>query len=96
VRRDAAPDRDVLVVRLGRPFGQRLELVVALAGQEHLRQAVAGHVVAGDAHSPDLHVLPPLVRGVQTRSLAVVHAPELFFAVEVVVAVVGRPQVAAT
>ena len=91
----AGLQRDVAVVRLGGTVGERLELVVALARQEHLRKAVAGDVVAGDAHAPDPHLLPSLFVGVQTRSFAVGDAPQLFLAVEVVVPVVRHPQVAA-
>ena len=92
-RGHALVDRDVPV---GRPAGrvrQRLELVVALARQVHLGQAVAGDVVAGDAHPPDHEALPPVVACVEARRLARVDAPELLLAVEVVVAVVRHPQV---
>ena len=53
-----ALERDVAVARLRGPVGQGLELVVALARQVDLRVAVAGEVLAGDPHPPDLHVLP--------------------------------------
>ena len=75
--------------------GERLELVVALAGQVHLRVAVAGEVLAGDAHAPDLQRAPAVVRGVRARRLARLDPPELLLAVaSVVVAVVADPQVA--
>src|SRR5665647_66517 len=48
----------VAIGRLGRPGGQRLEPVVALARQEHVGVAVPGHVMAGDAHPRDLDAYP--------------------------------------
>ena len=56
---------DVAVRRLRRPGGQGLQLVVALAGEVDLRVAVAGQVLAGDAHAPDPQRLPAVGGGVQ-------------------------------
>ena len=83
-RRHPALEGDVAVGRLGGPGGQRLELVVALAGQVDVGIAVAGHVVAGDAHAPDLHRDPAVGAGVEARGLARCDPPEL------VLAAVGR------
>jgi hypothetical protein len=83
-RGHALVDRDVPV---GRPAGrvrQRLELVVSLACQIHLGQAVTGDVVAGDAH-PQITGAASRPRGVEARRLARRRA-ELLLAVEVVVA----------
>ena len=61
----AALEGDVLVRRLGGSVGERLQLVVALARQVHLRVAVPGDVLAGDPHSPDLQRLPAVRLGVR-------------------------------
>ena len=91
---DAAPQGDVPEGRLLRPHGQRLELVVALAGEVVLGVAVAGQVLAGDPHPPDLHRDPAVVGGVGAWRHAPVDPPELVRAVDVVVAVIRHAEVA--
>jgi hypothetical protein len=92
---DASLEGDVAIGRLARPGGQGLQLVVALAGEIHLGVAVAGDVLAGDPHAPDLRRHPAVGVGVQARLLAGRHPPELFLAVgAVVVTIVADPQVA--
>ena len=71
-----------------------LELVVALAGDEHLGPAVAGHVAARETHAPHLQRLPTVFGSVEVRLLVGRHRPELLAAVGVVVPVVGEAQVA--
>ena len=65
---DAALEGDVLVRRLRRPVGERLQLVVALARQVDLGIAVAGDVLAGDAHAPDLQRPPAVGLGVRAAA----------------------------
>ncbi len=86
---------DVAVRWLAGPAGQGLEAVRALARQVHVRVSVAGDVIAGDSHALDLDLGPPVGGGVEARSLAGRHPPELLLAdgVVVVVAVVADPQV---
>ena len=91
----AALERDVPVARVRGAIGQGLELVVALAREVDLRIAVAGEILAGDAHAPDLHVLPAVGLAVLARRLPGLDAPELLAAVPVVMAVVADPQVPA-
>ena len=94
LRGHAAGQRDVLVGGVLRSVGQGLQLVVALAGDEDLGVAVAGEVPAGDAHAPEVQRLPAVGLGVGAGRLAGLDAPHLVLAVEVVVAIVGDPQVA--
>ena len=96
LRGDALGEGDVLVVRLRRAVlrdaRQGLQLVVGHAGQEIVGIAVAGEVVAGDAHAPDAQRLPAVLVGVERRRLAGLDAPELLLAAPVVFAVVGDAQ----
>ena len=87
-------ERDVPVRRLGRAVVERLELVVALAREEHLRVAIVRHVLTGDSHAPDLQRTPPVGLGVLARRLVGRDAPELLLALAVVVPVVRHAQVA--
>ena len=96
MRGNPSPKGDVLILRLGCPLGQGLELVVAHAGQEDLGQTVARDVLAGDAHAKDLHALPPVIFGVKTGRLAFLDTPQLLLTVPVVLPVVRHAQVAAT
>ena len=73
---------------------ERLQLVVTLAGDEHLWIAVARHVQAGDAHPPDLHRAPTIRLGVRPGRLARRDPPELLLTVHVVVTVVRQAQIA--
>ena len=91
---DSALERDVLVGRLVAVAGEGLQLVVGLTRQEHLGPAVAGQVVTGDAHPPDLQRTPPVGLRVGMRGLIGHDAPELLAAVAVVVPVVRHAQVA--
>ena len=76
--------------------GERLEAVRADAREVDLGVAVAGEVLAGDAHAPDLDLLPALVARVEPGVLAGREPPELLLAlVVVVVPVVRDAQVAA-
>ena len=90
----AALEGDVLVGRAGRPVGEGLQLVVALARQEHLGSAVTREVGAGDAHAPDPQWPPPVGLGVESRRLTGGDSPQLIAAVAGVVAIVRHPQVA--
>ena len=94
VRGHASPNRDVAVARLGRPVGEFPELVVALAGQEHLGKPVARDIVARDPHAPDLEFVPAVLSRVEAGRLPLVDPPELLLTVAVVVLVVRDPQVA--
>ena len=57
-------------------------------------QPVAGDVLAGDAHAPQLQRAPPVGFGVRARRLAGHDAPQLVAAVAVVLPVVRHAQVA--
>src|SRR4029079_668661 len=92
----AALQGDVLVVGSRLAVRERLELVVALARQVVLGIAIAGEVLAGDAHPPDPQGLPALITAVQPRRDAGLDPPELLLAIlAVVVAVVGDAEVPA-
>src|SRR5215213_10027120 len=78
------------------PSGQRLELIVALARQVNLRIAVRGQVEGRDAHAPDLCPNPTVGIRVSARRLARFDPPQLFLAVDVVLAIVAQSEVAAT
>ena len=93
-RVDSPLERDIAVPGLAWPGGQGLELVVSLAGDIHVRIAIAGDVIAGDAHAPDLHPHPAIRVRVEPRWLVSGDAPQLVLPVEVVMAVVGHSQVA--
>ena len=80
LRGDPALEGDVPVRRLGRAVFERLELVVALAREEHLGVAVAGQVLTGDAHAPDLQRAPSVGLGVLARRLAGRDPPQLLLA----------------
>ena len=75
---------------------ERLEGVRALAGEVDLRVAVAGHVVARDAHAPQAQQGPAVGGRVGPRRHARLEPPELLATdvVVVVLAVVADPQVA--
>ena len=94
VCRHATPNRDVAIARLIRPVGELSELVVTLAGQEHLGKPVARHVMARDPHAPDLKFVPAVRSRVEAGRLPLLDPPELFLTVAVVVLVVCDPQVA--
>ena len=59
------------------PSVERLQLVVPLAREVVLGQAVARQVLAGDAHAPDHHAHPAIGRGVGTGRLPGGDPPQL-------------------
>src|SRR4249919_1008162 len=73
---------------------QCLELVVTLAGDEHLGTAVSGEVLAGDAHPPELQWSPTVSLGVEARRFARGYLPQLLGPGAVVVPVVRQAEVA--
>ena len=94
LRGDATLQGDVAVRRLRRAVGQCLQLVVALARDEHLWITVAVEVLTGDAHPPDLQRLPAVGFRVLAWCRTGRDAPQLLLAVDVVVAVVRHAQIA--
>ena len=73
--------------------GRQMARVVALAGDEKLGDPVVGDILAGNAHTPDLHLLPAVGRCIETRLFSRGYAPQLLGSVDVVVAVVGDAQI---
>lgn len=93
VRRQAPRERQVAVSRRARPAGaKRAQLIVTHARQQVVGIAVAGHVVAGDAHAPDPQLPPAFRRREQARRIAGRQLPQLLLAAAVVLAVVAEAQ----
>jgi hypothetical protein len=96
VRGRATAQGDVAVARFVGTVRQGLELVVALAREVVLRQAVPGDVLTGDAHAPDPHRLPAVRFRVPAGRLPDLDPPQLLLSVARVVPVVGHAQVPPT
>ena len=95
-RRDPEGVGDVLEDGRSGIACEGLQAIGSDAGEVGLGVAVLRQVLAGDAHAPDLYLLPALLARVQPGRLVGEHLPELVLAIRVeVVAVVRDTQVAA-